>query len=289
MNRPSLQEAREYCRQYTRRHSENFSVATLLLPRPLLPHFYAVYAYCRYADDLGDESESPEKALAVLAAWREELLRTIGGEPRHPIMIALRDTIATFEIPKEPFLDLISAFEQDQHVHEYETYAQLLDYCRRSANPVGRILLQLFECFDESRAEMSDHICTALQLTNFWQDVQRDYAIGRVYLPREDMLRFGYSKENLLANCFTPEFAELMRFQVVRTRELFERGLPLVDQVPRAVRVDVELFARGGLAILGKIEQQGYNVWQRRPRLTKFEKARLMASVIVRRWSASPR
>jgi squalene synthase HpnC len=284
VKQPTLREAREYCRQFTRRHSENFSVATLFLPRRLLPPFSAVYAYCRNADDLGDESETPEKALAALASWRHELLQTFAGQPRHPILVALRDTIETFQIPRDPFLDLISAFEQDQHVREYETYAQLLDYCQRSANPVGRILLQLFESFDESRGELSDHICTALQLSNFWQDVKRDHDIGRVYLPREDRIRFGYTDEDLRANRFTESFAELMRFEIDRARELFQRGFPLVQQVPPDVAIDVELFRRGGLAILSKIERRAYNVWQRRPRLTRFEKARLMFGVVGGLW-----
>jgi squalene synthase HpnC len=282
--RYSLSEAREFCRRFTRRHSENFSVATLFLPRQLLPHFYSVYAYCRFADDLGDESRSEPEATAKLAWWREELLTTYAGEPRHPIMVALHSTIHRFAIPSQPFLDLISAFEQDQEIKRYDTYAQLLDYCRRSADPVGRILLYLFECFDEKRAALSDRICTALQLTNFWQDVARDFEMGRVYLPREDLEPFQYSADDLQAKRFTPQFAALMRFEVARARDLFERGLPLVHLVPRAVRMDVELFARGGLAILRKIEEQGYNVWQRRPRLSRFDKARLMIGVLARRW-----
>jgi squalene synthase HpnC len=240
---------------------------------------------------LADESESEPRALQKLADWRDELLSTYAGEPRHPITVALADAIQRFAIPSQPFLDLIAAFEQDQRVKRYETYSELLDYCRRSADPVGRILLYLFECFDEKRAKLSDRICTALQLTNFWQDVARDFEIGRVYLPREDREQFQYSDDDLQAKRFTPQFAALMRFEVARARDLFERGLPLVDLVPKTVRTDVELFARGGLAILRKIEEQGYNVWQRRPRLNKFDKARLMIGVLARRWrwSASPR
>jgi squalene synthase HpnC len=304
VTRLSLAAAREYCRQFTRRHSENFSVATLFLPRRLLPHFYAVYAYCRFADDLGDnpagakptalrghdefgmpmQSHGHGTPLELLNWWRNEILNTFAGEPRHPIMIALAETIHRFGLPKEPFLDLLSAFEQDQTVKRYATYEQLVDYCRRSANPVGRILLCLFESFDERRAALSDRICTALQLTNFWQDVARDYATGRVYLPQEDMDRFGYTGADLQANRCTPAFVELMRFEVDRARAQFEAGLPLVDLVPRAVRLDVELFARGGLAILRKIERQGYNVWQRRPRLSRLEKAALIASALGRNW-----
>jgi squalene synthase HpnC len=262
------------------------------LPRRLLPHFYAVYAYCRFADDLADEPTGAMPTqrhghgtpLESLNWWRGELLSMYAGEPRHPIMVALSATIHRFAIPAQPFLDLISAFEQDQSVKRYDTYSQVLDYCRRSADPVGRILLHLFECFDEKRAEFSDRICTALQLTNFWQDVARDLEIGRVYLPREDRVQFQYSDDDLQAKRFTPQFEALMRFEVARARDLFERGLPLVELVPKAVRTDVELFACGALAILRKIEEQGYNVWQRRPRLSKFDKARLIVRVLARRW-----
>lgn len=278
----SLADARAYCRNFTRRHSENFSVATLFLPRRLLQHFHAVYAFCRYSDDLGDRHGAIGPTL--LARWRDDFLQSCDGRARHPILIALRATMERFQIPPQPFLNLLSAFEQDQVVKQYDTYGQLLDYCRRSADPVGRILLHLFECCDERRAELSDHICTALQLTNFWQDVARDFDMGRVYLPREDRARFGYADEDLQARRFTPAFAELLRFEVARVRQMFERGLPLVDLVPPDVRIDVELFARGGLAILGKIERQGYNVWQRRPRLTKIDKAALMVRVAGRSW-----
>jgi squalene synthase HpnC len=280
----TLREARAYCRRFTRRHSENFSVVTLFLPRTLVPHFYAVYAYCRFADDLGDESGDPAIGLERLNRWREELLRTYAGAPDHPIMVALLETIHQFAIPQNLFLDLLTAFEQDQRVKRYSTYEDLLGYCRNSANPVGRILLYLFECFSEANAELSDYICTALQLTNFWQDVSRDYAIGRIYLPSDDMARFGCSETDLQAKRFTPAFADLLRFEVARARELFHTGLPLVDRVPESVRLDVELFARGGLAILDKIERQGYNVLQHRPRLSRFEKAALIASALGRKW-----
>jgi squalene synthase HpnC len=276
----TLAAAREYCRRYTRSHSENFSVATLFLPRRLLPHFHAVYSFCRWSDDLGDETGGGERALALLAEWRAELLRCYEGTPRHPITIALADTIRRFHIPSQSFTDLISAFEQDQTVKQYETYVQLHDYCRRSANPVGRILLHLFECFDESNAALSDHICTALQLTNFWQDVARDHAIGRIYLPAEDRRHFGYADADLAAETYNAAFVALMRFEVGRARALFDRGVALVARVPGEVRIDVELFARGGLAVLRKIETLQYNVWRRRPRLAKLEKAALVGRAL---------
>jgi squalene synthase HpnC len=283
----SLAAARGYCAHLTRSHYENFSVASLLLPRRLLPHFHAVYAYCRWADDLADEAGGGEQALALLRWWREELLRCYDGEPRHPVMLALRPTVRRFAIPPRPFLDLLAAFEQDQVVKQYQTYEQLLNYCRNSANPVGHLVLYLCETFDEGRAALSDHICTALQLANFWQDVARDLDIGRVYLPAEDRQRFGVGEADLLARRTTPGFVELMRFEVVRARELFHRGAPLLAWLPADVRPDIELFQRGGLAILRKIEEDGYNVLTRRPALAKWDKAALLGGALWRRLRAT--
>ena len=280
----SLAEARSYCSQLTRTHYENFTVASLLLPRRLLQHFHNVYAYCRWADDLADEAGGGTRALGLLRWWKEELIRCYDGEPSHPVMIALQDTIQHFRVPRQPFLDLLFAFEQDQLVKRYQTYEQLLDYCRFSANPVGRLVLYLCDAFSEENAALSDPICTALQLANFWQDVARDFAIDRVYLPEEDRRHFGYSDADLEHRRFTPAFIELMRFEVERTRDLFYRGMPLVERMSPDVRLDIELFIQGGLAILRKIERAGYNVWQTRPVLSKWDKARLLAAALGRRW-----
>src|SRR5438128_3566264 len=171
----SLTEARAYCGRLARNHYENFSVASVLLPRRLLGHFHAIYAYCRWADDLGDETGGGPEALALLGWWRDELLRCYDRRPTHPVMIALRPTIDRFRIPPEPFLDLLRAFEQDQKVKRYETLEQLLDYCRCSANPVGRLVLYVCRAHDAERVALSDAICTGLQLANFWQDVARDF------------------------------------------------------------------------------------------------------------------
>jgi squalene synthase HpnC len=276
-------EAWQYCRQLATRHYENFTVASLLLPRHLLRHFHAVYAYCRWSDDLADETGDSERALRLLAWWRGELQACYEGEARHPVFVALRETIHRFQIPQGPFLDLLTAFEQDQHVKRYATFEDLQSYCKNSANPVGRIVLHLFECHDEKRGAYSDAICTALQLANFWQDVARDLDIGRVYLPEEDRRRFGYPDAALEARQFTPAFAELMRFEIDRARDLFFRGYPLVELVPGAVEVDVELFVEGGLAILRKIEQQGYDVLTRRPELSRWEKGKLVSQAVWRR------
>ena len=282
-----LARARVYCRRLTLGHYENFAVASLLLPRRLLRHFHAVYAYCRWADDLADEAGGGDRALALLHWWREELLACYGGRPTHPVFVALRPTIERFQIPPEPFLDLLAAFEQDQYVKRYQTFDQLLDYCRCSANPVGRLVLHIGEAFDERRAALSDLVCTALQLANFWQDVSRDYDIGRVYLPEEDRRRFGYGDEDLAARRFTPAFADLMRFEVGRTRELFEQGRPLLGLVPADLSMDVELFLRGGLAVLDKIERCGYDVWTRRPVVSKWDQACLLTGAVWNRLGAA--
>ena len=284
--RLSLMRARSYCARLARTHYENFSVASILLPRSLLPHFHSVYAYCRWADDLGDETGGGAQALGLLRWWREELLRCYDAKPKHPVMIALCETIHRFNIPPEPFLDLLFAFEQDQLVKRYDTYAQLLGYCRYSANPVGRLVLYLCESFSEERARLSDSICTGLQLANFWQDVARDYAIGRVYLPAEDRRRFGYTDDDLRVLRFTPAFAELMRFEVARTRELFAAGMPLVTQMPDELQADIGLFLQGGLAILQKIERQNYDVLIARPALSKIDKLSLIARVLCERMAA---
>jgi squalene synthase HpnC len=279
----TLDKARAYCRQLAHSHYENFSVASLLLPRRLLPHFHAIYAYCRWADDLGDETGGGARALELLQWWRRELALCYEGASRHPVMIALAQTIERFQIPRQPFLDLIRAFEQDQLVKRYETYEQLADYCRYSANPVGHLVLYLCECFDAGKAALSDAICTGLQLANFWQDVSRDLDIGRVYIPAQDMRRFGYPEEDLLARRFTPAFRELMRFEVERARALFQQGQPLARLVPGDVQTDIELFIRGGLGILDKITAIDYNVWRQRPVLRKWDKAALLASVVCQR------
>jgi squalene synthase HpnC len=282
-----LAQARAFCSRLARSHYENFSVATLLLPRPLIPHFHAVYAWCRWADDLGDETGGGDVALKLLRWWRDELHACYAGQPRHPITIALLPTVRTFGIPEQPFLDLISAFEQDQVVKQYDTTDQLFGYCRCSANPVGRLVLYLCRAFDDAKAELSDRVCSGLQLANFWQDVARDFAIGRVYLPREDRERFGYSDEDLHARRFNPAFATLLRHEVDETRTLLYGGFPLTEMVPPGLRGDIELFIRGGLAILDEIERAGYDVWKRRPVVSRWRKAALIGGALWRRtWLA---
>jgi squalene synthase HpnC len=283
---PTLAEARAYCSQLARTHYENFGVASVLLPRRLLRPFHTVYAYCRWADDLGDETGGGQTALDLLSWWREELLRCYNGRPRHPVMVALRETITAFAIPQTPFLELLLAFEQDQRVKRYATYEEIVGYCRYSANPVGHLVLYLCEAYNAANADLADHVCTGLQLANFWQDVARDLDMGRVYLPKEDRERFRYSDADLEARHFNPAFAELLRFEVERARDLFHRGLPLIARMPAGVQPDIELFIQGGLAILRKIEQQGYNVLQARPALAKWDKMALLTGVLWKKLKA---
>src|SRR6267154_2209460 len=275
--RPSLVDAQEYCRNLAHSHYENFSVASWFLPKRLRQHFYNVYAYCRIADDLGDEVGDPEASLALFDEWESELDRCYGGSPVHPVFVALTETVREFEIPKQEFSDLLKAFRQDQTVARYETFDDFLEYCRNSANPVGHLVLYLGGYRDAERQGLSDFTCTALQLTNSWQDVAEDFAKGRVYLPQEDLRRFGVSEAVIAGEQATPEFRELMRFEVRRAREWFRQGLPLVGLVHREVARDVELFSRGGMEILDAIEASGYDVLSHRPTLSKNRKLALLA------------
>lgn len=286
----SRDDSLDYCARLTAAHYENFSVVTRLTPREHRPAFRSIYAFCRWSDDLGDEIGDPGRSRELLAWWRGELDAMFDGRARHPVMVALRETVEKYAIPPRPFHDLIDAFVQDQDVAEYETFDQLLDYCSRSADPVGRLVLHVAGAFDEDNARLSDKTCTALQLANFWQDVARDLDIGRIYLPREDRDRFGVREDDLRAKRFTPEFAALLRFEIDRTRGLFDAGRPLVGRVPPAFAVDIDLFSRGGLAILDMIEARGFDVLTARPSLSKAAKARLLVRALFgmakARWSA---
>jgi squalene synthase HpnC len=279
----SLAEGEAWCRRLSRSHYENFSLVSWLLPRGLRQHFFNVYAYCRWADDLADEISDCERSLELLGWWRHELAACYDGEARHPVFVALSPTIAECSIPEEPFADLISAFEQDQRVFGYETFEQLRDYCCRSANPVGRLVLYLCGEFSDEHAAWSDSICTGLQLANFWQDVARDFDMGRIYLPQEDCERFGYTREQLESRLTNEAFVELMRFEVDRARELLTAGLPLVERLPGRLQVDIDLFARGGLKILDRIEQIDFRVWEQRPVVTKRDAAGLLVGSLWRR------
>ena len=275
--RPSLAEAELYCRELTRSHYENFAVASWFLPKRLRQHFFNVYAYCRISDDLGDEVGDAQASLALLSEWEEELDRCYSGSPTHPVFVALAGTVRAFDIPKHEFSDLLTAFRQDQTVTRYAAFNDFLGYCRNSANPVGHLVLYLGGYRDAERRRLSDFTCTALQLTNSWQDVAEDFGKGRVYLPQEDLQRFGVTEAMIAARQATPEFCELMRFEVERAREWFRQGLPLVGLVRHELARDLDLFSRGGMEILNTIEAQGYDVLSRRPTLSKPRKLALVA------------
>jgi squalene synthase HpnC len=274
---PSQAEAREYCRRLARSHYENFSVASWFLPQQLRQHFFNVYAYCRISDDLGDEVGDTAASLQLLDQWETELNACYDGHPRHPVFVALGETVRKFEIPKHEFADLLTAFRQDQSVTRYETFSDLLGYCRYSANPVGHLVLYLCGYGDFERQRLSDFTCTALQLANFWQDVSADFAKGRIYLPLEDMHRFGVDEEAIRDGDSTSAFCEMMKFEVERAREWFEQGLPLIAKVDRKLATDIDLFSRGGQEILSAIERQRYAVLGRRPAISKTRKLALVA------------
>lgn len=276
-------EAREYCRRLARSHYENFSVASWFLPGPLRQHFFNVYAYCRISDDLGDEVGDTAASLQLLDQWESELDACYDGHPRHPVFVALAETVRKFEIPKHEFADLLTAFRQDQTVSRYETFSDLLGYCRYSANPVGHLVLYLCGYQDSERQLLSNYTCTALQLANFWQDVSVDFAKGRIYLPLEDLRRFGVSETSIRDGENTSSFCEMMSFEVERAREWFAQGLPLVAKVDRALATDIELFSRGGQEILNAIERQRYAVLGRRPAISKARKLALVARAALGR------
>lgn len=292
----SLAEAQAYCRKIALGHYENFPVVSWALPRELRPHFYHIYAFCRWADDLGDEIEDANQSLSLLAWWRSQLVECYQGiqnaaedaQPSsalclHPVFIALAPTIVKYDLPQSAFDDLIQAFEQDQRISEYQTFAELLSYCQRSANPVGRLVLHLCESVTEETLAWSDSICTGLQLANFWQDVARDFAIGRIYIPREDCEQFGYTREQFKRNEFNAAFQRLMAFEVQRARQYLLEGVPLIAQLPGRLQVDIDLFIRGGLKILDHIERQQFNVWKQRPQVTRFEFGIMLCQSLLRR------
>lgn len=272
---PTLDEALAYCRQLAETHYENFHVATWFLPKPLRPHFHSIYAYCRISDDLGDEVGDTAAALALLDLWGRELDACYEGRARHPVFVALAETIRACKIPKEPFADLLVAFRQDQTVTRYATMNDVLGYCHYSANPVGRLVLYACGEVSEENFRLSDATCTALQLANFWQDVRVDFQKDRVYLPQEDMRRFGVNDETIARGVATPGFRALLRYEVDYARGLFEQGLPLIGRVNRDLALDLDLFSRGGLEILRAIERRDYDVLSARPAISKRTKLAL--------------
>jgi squalene synthase HpnC len=280
---PSLQDASSYCERLARSHYENFSVATFFLPKRLEQHFFNVYAYCRISDDLGDEVGNAEQSLALLDAWEAELDACYAGTPRHPVFVALAGTVKEFDIPKQEFADLLTAFRRDQTIPRFPTFNDVLDYCKYSANPVGHLVLYLGGYSDAERQKLSDFTCTALQLANFWQDVSVDYTKGRIYIPLEDMKRFGVTDADIANRRATPQFIELMKFEVERARQWFTNGLPLIEKISPDLALDIELFSRGGQEILNAIEKQGYDVLKSRPAISKSRKLWLVVRAALKK------
>ena len=277
---PSLAESYAYCGDLARSHYENFTVISRFTPRRHRPALEAVYAFCRYTDDLGDEAQGDR--LALLDEWEAELTRAYSGEPTHPIMVALQDTIRRAQIPEEPFRKLIEANRMDQGSGRFETYADVLHYCDHSANPVGRMVLHVLGEASEENVRLSDATCTALQLANFWQDVARDYAMGRIYIPLEDVRAFGCTEEQIENGVADKAFRDLMRFEVDRAQALFAEGLPLAARLSGRARLAIALFSKGGMRVLDAIRRQDYDVLSERPVVTRSRKLWLIVSTAAR-------
>ena len=272
--------AQEYARWLATHHYENFNVVSWLLPKELHQHFYNVYAYCRWADDLGDEVPDTARALELLDWWERELDACYEGRPSHPVFVALRQTTITKNIPRQPFADLLKAFRQDQTVKRYPTWGAVLGYCVYSANPVGRLVLYLCGYHDEERQKLSDATCTALQLANFWQDVSRDLEKGRIYIPLDAAAAHGLTEQDIVERRFDDRYVGLMKDLIARTRLLFAEGLPLAKMVDKRLSVDLEMFSKGGIAVLDAIEASGYDTLHHRPSISKFKQGSLLAETL---------
>ena len=278
-----LDAAYAHCAALAARHYENFPVASRLLPRAMRPHIAAIYAFARTADDFADEEgRDADERLRLLKEWRAKLHRTAQGQDEaDPVFIALGATMKQRDLPVQLFDDLLSAFEQDVTVHRYDTWEQLLDYCRRSANPVGRLVLRVANVRDERVERASDALCTALQLTNFWQDFAADWHIGRLYVPREELIAAGASERDLEAARMTSEWKAAMRACVTKTRALFEAGRPVADAVRGRLRLELRATWLGGSRILQKIERCDYDTLHTRPKLTAADALRILPATLL--------
>ena len=282
LERPTLAEAQAWCAALSRSHYENFHVATFFLPQKVRPHFESIYAYCRISDDLGDEVDSPATATRLLEAWGQMLDECYDHPERsmHPVFVALHESIVACDLPRQLFHDLLTAFRMDQIRTHYDTWEGLLDYSHYSANPVGRLVLWVCGYRDEERALLSDKVCTALQLANFWQDVVEDFDRGRRYIPAESLLRFNVDEGQIPGRVFTPEFRAMIEDLVVRTRVLLHEGGVLSSTVDRELAVTLNLFRKGGDAILDGISAQNYDVLRGRPVVSKVKKLSLLAGSV---------
>jgi len=277
-------ESLAYTRWLATSHYENFHVVSFLLPKRLHQDFYNVYAFCRWADDLGDEMGDTAESLRLLGWWRGELDRMYGGAASHPVFVALGPTVRRYGLERQTFADLIHAFEQDQVKTRYADWGEVFEYCVYSANPVGRLVLGLCGYRDAERYALSDKTCTALQLANFWQDVTVDTGKDRVYLPLDLLARHGVSEADLFARRFSPGFARVMEEACGVARGLFVEGLALPGMVDRRLALDLRLFSHGGLAVLDKIERQGWDVLRERPKIGRWERVGLLVKAL---WAAA--
>jgi squalene synthase HpnC len=288
LERPPLAEARAWCHDLATTHYENFHVATFFLPRKVRPHFESIYAYCRVADDLGDEVADPVVATRLLNTWGSMLDECYDAPERsmHPVFVALHETIRECNPPRGLFADLLHAFRMDQVKTAYDNWEELLDYSHYSANPVGRLVLWVCGYREESLGLLSDKVCTALQLANFWQDVVEDAERGRRYVPADAMLRYGVDEGQIEGRVFTPEFRAMMQDLVARTREMLLAGGAISEHVDRELTVTLDLFCKGGEAILNGIAAENFDVLRGRPVVSKTRKARLLMEALVGKWRA---
>jgi squalene synthase HpnC len=278
----TVPQAFQFCERLAHDHYENFPVASLLVLREKRPHVYAIYSFARIADDYADEPGlTPAERVNSIAEWEEQLIDAYRGHAHHPVFVALRETIDHFEIPIELFQSLLTAFRSDVTRHRYESFEEVLEYCENSANPIGRLMLLLFNYRSETTMEFSDSICTALQLTNFWQDVSVDLKKDRVYIPLEDIREFGYSEGELLGHHSSQAFKDLMCYQVERTEQLYQEGKPLLSAIGSDLRMELKLTWKGGMRILKKIERQDYDVLSGRPSLSLLDKTSVFLSSLV--------
>lgn len=275
-----MEQAFEWCTAFASKHQENFTVMSWCLPRALRPHFASLYTYCRMTDDIGDEAEGDR--LALLDEWERDFRACLAGERSQPVFIALGETIERYQISSDPFLRLIEANRIDQRKQRFATYSELLEYCSFSATPVGRMVLAVLGYHDEERGELSDATCIGLQLANFWQDVSRDRQQNRIYLPQEDLDRFGVTEEAIFGGGDSDQSRALIQFEVERARALFRKGKALEGHIDRRSRLDVRLFRLGGEAVLDAIERANYNVLSARPRISRQKKAWMALSNGVR-------
>lgn len=271
------QAAFSFCENLAKTHYENFTVASWLLPAAKKQHFYALYAFCRSVDDAGDEVDGDR--FVALQLMKDELALAFGKtSPRHPAFIALQCVIRTHSIPRPVFEKLIEANVMDQRLKRYPAFDDLLFYCQHSANPVGRMVLGLWDHFDDERVTLSDQVCTGLQLANFWQDVSRDLSMNRIYIPQEDLRNFDVSEADLADTEKAPKkVCELLKFQVERTRGFFDRGEKLLKLIELDLQTEVELFIQGGRSILDAIEDQDFDVLGKRPSISPLRKMALVA------------